>query len=194
MGQGNGLAGSLRITTLTGGSLDITSGSGRFYVTENNSHKTDANTNKSFNGTVVSGIMKTNNKFSIVEALDFGDPFPYVPVDMIDLEYEMADHDCLMLKMKNETTGFGTRSSGRQLKTKTLNLMQSKPGYPIVIDWEGIPVISSSFADEFIGKLFVELGPLTFSAVIRNKNMEDLIRGLLDKAIAQRLKQEHPLL
>jgi len=53
-----------------------------------------------------------------------------------------------------------------------------------------LQVISSSFADEYMGKLFLELGPLHFSASIRNKNMELLVKQLLDKAIMQRLAQE----
>lgn len=191
VGQGNGLAGSLRITTQTGGSLDIISGTGRFYTTTDDSHKTDSERNRSFKGTIVSGVIRMNNKFSIVKALDFGNPVPYAPVDLIDMDYEMQDQNCLLLRMKNETAGFGTRNSGRQLRIKTLNLIQSKQGYPIVVDWDGIPVISSSFADEFMGKLFLELGPLSFSAIVRNKNMEPLIRALLDKAISQRLKQEN---
>jgi hypothetical protein len=50
--------------------------------------------------------------------------------------------------------------------------------------------VSSRFADECMGKLFIDMGALTFSARIKNKGMEELIMRLLDKAIAQRLTQE----
>jgi anti-sigma regulatory factor (Ser/Thr protein kinase) len=189
-GQGNGLAGSLRITTMSNGSLDIVSGTGRFYSTPDDKHKFENLQNQHYKGTCVSGVIKMNKNFSITEALDFGGPIPYASVNMIDINYEMDDKDCLLILMKDETTGFGTRSAGRQLKIKTLNLITSKPNYPIFVDWAGIPVISSSFADEYMGKLFLELGPLNFSSVIRNKNMESLVRQLLDKAISQRLTQE----
>ena len=102
----------------------------------------------------------------------------------------MDDKDCLLLKMKNETTGYGTRRSGLQIRTKIMNLMAAEPTYPLIIDWDGIPVISSSFADEVIGKLFIKLGAMAFSAKVRNVNMERLIQNLLDKAVAQRLTQE----
>ncbi len=188
-GQGNGLAGSLRITTMSNGSLDIISGTGRFYATANDSQKTEGTINQYFKGTSVSGVIRMNKSFSIVKALDFNGKFPYAPVNTIDLNYEMKDKDCLLITMKDETTGVGTRNSGKQMKTKILNLIDSKPNYPVYVDWLGIPVISSSFADEFMGKLFLELGPLNFSAVVRNNNMETLVRQLLDKAIAQRLTQ-----
>ena len=188
-GQGNGLAGSLRITTMTKGSLDITSGSGRFVSTGEKSYKTERGRKHHFKGTSVSGIIQLDKSFSISNALSF-DGKQYTPLNIIDLNYEMADQNCLYVTMKDEDTGFGTRSSGRQLQIKILNLIESKPNYPIIIDWVGVPVISSSFADEFMGKLFIILGAMTFSSLIRNKNMEPLIVQLLDKAIAQRLTQE----
>lgn len=91
------------------------------------------------------------NSFSISKALDFGGSIPYTQINIIDTNYEMQDQDCLLVRMKDETTGFGTRSAGKQLRNKILNLLASKPSYPIYVDWEGIPVTSSSFADEFMG-------------------------------------------
>ncbi|WP_305548624.1 STAS-like domain-containing protein [Sediminibacterium sp.] len=187
-GQGNGLAGTLRITTMTEGSLDITSGSARIISTSSSNKVFENEDLRAFDGTSISGQIITNKKFSISKALEFNGIL-YTPINIIDLEYEMKDQDCLLLEMKKETTGVGTRQSGKQMRNKINNLIQSKKGYPIYVDWNGIPVISSSFADEFMGKLFLEIGPLNFSATIRNKNMEPLIQQLLDKAISQRLTQ-----
>lgn len=189
-GQGNGLAGSLRVTTMTGGSLDITSGAGRLVATLDETRKMVRNRDQTYQGTLVCGQVLMTKEFDISKALDFGNARPYVAVNIIDLQYEMQDSDCLLIIMNTETTGYGSRNSGKQMRTKTLNLLRSKPEYPIIIDWSGIPVISSSFADEFMGKLFLEIGGITFSAKIRNQGMEELIRSLLDKAISQRLTQE----
>lgn len=191
VGQGNGLAGTLKISTMTGGSLDITSGASRFYSTSNVNKSTDEDSMRSHKGTIVSGQIYTTKNFSIGEALNFGGK-AYAPLNIIDQKYEMEDNECLIIKMKEETTGAGTRSAGKQMRVKIINLIDSKPGYPIFIDWDGVPVIASSFADEFIGKLFIELGAMAFSATIRNKNMEQLIQQLLDKAISQRVAQENP--
>lgn len=189
-GQGNGLAGSLRVATLTGGSLEVTSGTARIISTKDETKKNNRRDFQLYKGTLVCGQINVSKDFSISKALNFGMSESYAPGNVIDYHYEMEDEDCLMLKMKNETTGFGTRRSGKQINTKIQNLIQAKPDYPLVIDWEGIPVISSSFADEMIGKLFIKLGAISFSSLIRNVNMEPLIRNLLDKAIAQRLTQE----
>ncbi len=188
-GQGNGLAGSLRFTTMTGGSFEVTSGNGRLLTTQEKTTKNQRKPFQKYNGTLVCGQVKLKSDFSISKALDFGTGVDYTPVDIIETHYEMEDSDCFILKMSDETTGYGSRKSGIQIRTKLTNLMNAEPTYPIVVDWEGIPVISSSFADELMGKLFIKLGAITFSAKIRNVKMENLIKGLLDKAIAQRLTQ-----
>ncbi len=187
-GQGNGLAGSLRITTMSGGSLDITSGTGRIYCTSNHSNELESEKNKWYNGTSVSGQIIMNESFSIGKALEFKG-IKYIPVNIIETKYESEYEDIIKVEMKNETTGVGTRKAGKPLRTKILNFIESKPGYIIIIDWAGIPVISSSFADEFVGKLYADLGRYRFNSIIRNINMEMLIQQLLDKAIAQRLRQ-----
>lgn len=187
-GQGNGLAGTLRITTMTGGSLEIFSGNGRLIATKDTTVRKPLG-GAQFKGVLISGEINIVENFSISEALNFNNQ-PSTFLDIVDLLYEMEDSDCLMLIMKEEATGFGSRKSGLQIKTKLINLLRAKPNYPIIINWDGVPVISSSFADELIGKLFLELGAMTFSFLVKNRNMEPLIQNLLDKAVAQRLTQE----
>ena len=187
-GQGNGLAGSLRITNLTGGSLEILSGNGRLKVTNKETNRKPLRSIY-YKGTMVCGEINITDDFSISEALDFDGKGNYIPMDNIDTKYEMEDQDSLLVQMKEETTGFGSRKSGIQIRNKINNLMKAKPKYPIIIDWSGVPVISSSFTDEFIGKLFLEMGAMYFMATIKNRSMENIVRGLLDKAIAQRLTQ-----
>lgn len=189
-GQGNGLAGSLKITTLTGGSFEITSGAARVLTTLDETSRTPRSFYQYYHGTLVCGQIKIMENFSIAEALNFGNGMDYTPVDLIDRQYEMDDKDCLLFRMKNETTGYGTRKSGLQIRTKITNLLNAQPTYPLVLDWEGVPVISSSFADEVVGKLFLKMGAISFSARIRNVKMEELIKNLLDKAVSQRLAQE----
>ena len=94
-----------------------------------------------------------------------------------------------MLRLCEESTGFGSRLAGRQLRTKCRNLLNAEPAKPLLLDWTGVPLVSSSFADEIVGKLFASLGPLAFSARIRNVGMDATVRGLVDKAIMQRAAQ-----
>jgi len=101
-------------------------------------------------------------------------------------DFPIREHKVYLIVRRRKWKNLDT---GKQINTKMNNLLKAKPNYPLVIDWEGVPVISSSFADEMIGKLFIRLGAISFSSLIRNVNMEPLIRNLLDKAISQRLTQ-----
>lgn len=70
--------------------------------------------------------------------------------------------------------------------------MNAEPDVPMILDWNGIQVIASSYADEFVGKMFVEMGPISFMSRIRNVNMMPFVKTLLDKAIMQRMRQIMP--
>ena len=52
-----------------------------------------------------------------------------------------------------------------------------------------VGVIASSYADEFIGKLFIDIGPIAFNLRIRLVNMSSIVQNLLGRAILQRTYQ-----
>ena len=193
-GQGNGLAGALRIVEMSNGRLEITSGVAHVETGTvpaggspfSNSYRRPPR--QSFPGTVVYVEVGLHAQFRLAEALGFGGE-PHQPTDLIELFYETGAGDALVLKMGDQSTGFGSRSAGRRLRTLCENLLNAEPSKPLILDWSGVPLVSSSFADELAGKLFVALGPLVFSARVRNQGMEAMVRGLVDKAIMQRVAQ-----
>lgn len=185
VGQGNGLAGTLRIINMTGGSFDIMSGRGRLLLTTNDTKKSLMRNDQIYPGTCISGQIGISQEFSVTEALTFG-AVSYTPHNIIDAIYELQETDALMAKVAEESFGVGTREAGKEIRTKVLTLVRAKPGYKMIIDWQGIPVITSSFADEFIGKLFVALGKESYELIIRNINIEPLVEQLIAKAITER--------
>lgn len=190
LGQGNGLAGTLRISTMTGGGFAITSGRGHINYFGGETRRYARRPWEVFGGTLVCADIRIDSKnFSISDALGFNTTHHREKVDYIELNYLNETGDRTTFMVKNESTGFGNRPSGRQLRTKVINILNAEPTCPIFIDWTGIPLISSSFADEFMGKLFLEMGAMNFSARVKNIGMEKLIRDLLDRAIFQRLTQ-----
>ena len=58
---------------------------------------------------------------------------------------------------------------------------------PIKIDFEGVRMISSSFADEFIGKIVVRYGIVDFSRMITMLNMDETITQIINKAVEKRM-------
>lgn len=193
-GQGNGIAGTLRIATLSKGSFQIASGLAQIVVrTDQTSGSPDsrvyeAHEAQRFVGTIVYAELGIDTRFRLSEALGFSGE-PHEPVDIIESMYETDTGDAMVLKLHDESTGFGSRPAGRQLRTKCENLLNAEPAKPLVLDWTGVPLVSSSFADELVGKLFASLGPLGFSVRVRNLGMDATVRGLVDKAIMQRAAQ-----
>lgn len=187
-GQGNGIAGTLRIATMSEGMFEITSGLASLVIRDGQPQMHKRRERLRFSGTIVYAELGLDAHFHLSEALGFSGA-PHQPTDIIELFYETESGDAIVLKLSEESTGFGSRPAGRQLRTKCINLLNADPNKPLLLDWSGIPLVSSSFADELIGKLFAFLGPLAFSARVRNINMEMVVRGLVDKAIMQRAAQ-----
>ena len=50
-------------------------------------------------------------------------------------------------------------------------------------------LISSSFADELIGKLVLEYGFFGFNNVIRLKNMNSLVQTIVQRSVSQRMAE-----
>ena len=77
--------------------------------------------------------------------------------------------------------------SGKPVRNKLLNLVNMSEGV-VCVDFAGVPLLSSSFADEAFGKLFLALGPVAFMQRVKLHNMMDTVEGLVNKAIAQRMR------
>jgi anti-sigma regulatory factor (Ser/Thr protein kinase) len=193
IGQGNGLAGALRIATGSSGSLTILSGQGEVKVIRppgaaEHEHKTYRRRgDEGFEGTMVFVEVMVDELVDLDEALDFGGGGA-VDWDYIDATYG-DDYSDVILRVADEAVGFGTRAAGESFRIKLDNLARAKPSSTIVLDWTGVPLVSSSFADEVLGKLFVEMGPLTFGSRVRSTGMEPLVRKITDRSIMQRAAQ-----
>ena len=89
-----------------------------------------------------------------------------------------------------ETTGYGTRIAGSRVRNKIINyLHRVDTPSKINIDFRGISMISSSFADEFIGKLLAELGFLRFTKIINLNNVSPSIESILNRSVSQRMAE-----
>ncbi len=106
---------------------------------------------------------------------------------MIEMKYESADNGDIFFALKDESELFGFRSAGTPVRNKLKNLVAFLEGNKIVVDLSDIHLVSSSFADEVFGKLFIELGPLNFSTKLEIKNVDPTVKFLIDRAIVQRM-------
>ena len=57
------------------------------------------------------------------------------------------------------------------------------------LDFEGINMISSSFADELIGKIIKEKGFVFFIQVFRLTNLTSFLIAIINRSVEQRMAQ-----
>lgn len=185
VGQGNGLYGSYQICSHSGGEFSIDSGRGKLHYT--NAKGLELREQKiPVHGTLIVAKIDFTNPDLLQEALRFAGK-RHTQVDYIETRYEQYGSNIIQFRIADEALSFGSRLGGTPVATKLENLVRMCPGQPIEVDFETVPIISSSFADEVFGKLFVKLGAMQFMQRIRFKNVVPTVQALVDKAISQRV-------
>jgi hypothetical protein len=184
IGQGNGLWGCYRLAVKSGGKFDIHSGNATLYYTSNAGlhSKREA---VPYTGTGVHCCINYNDNLIIDDILGLGHR-KFDPVDRLELKYEINSDDVVNFKLKDEAESLGSRVAGKKVRTTLRNLIACSE-CKIRVDFSDINLISSSFADEVFGKLFLELGPIGFSNRINLSKVETTVKLLVEKAISQRI-------
>ena len=182
VGAGNGLWGLYQIVTKNDGLLSIHSGRGSLRVqgAETSDSHDDGGwwLSDTHRGAVVDFQLPVDRPIDISNALGME------PVDVIIESFESGGHDSRIRIADGH--GTATRRSGVVARNLVLNLLR-ETHRPVVLDFDGVGMTSASFADELVGKLAGELGPVKFMESIRLENMDSLTRNLVNRAIAHRL-------
>ena len=179
IGQGNGLAGSLRLSEALEGYGNIISGSAAFRQTP------DGNTNVqaivSYPGTTVNFSLQTQHSIDLSEAL-----WGYSPAKTFEFSH-LAQTGILFL-LSAEYSAFGNRASGADLALKLRNIMNDNPNETVIIDFSGVDLTSASFLDEFLAKVIRREGIVTFFNRVQLINTNDFVKRTLDEVVAQRIQ------
>lgn len=189
IGQGNGLYGLHSIVKQGKGRLCITSGSGSYMYENEQIHTYDNIQYLSSESpcTIVDFQLDYSEDLSLDKALVFRGK-EYKPIN-IRLENLEDDFGNVIYKIKDNSEGTGTRESAKRVKNEIFNILQTEPK-TIVLDFSGVAVISSSFADELIAKLLMELGLYQFNRVIRLKNLDSSLQNILQRSVIQRFIED----
>ena len=103
---------------------------------------------------------------------------------------EMEDENgYIYYKIREHAEGTGTRDSAIRVKNEIHNILTEEQK-PIILDFEGITVISSSFADELLAKLFLDFGLFQFNNLIKIKSMDESLQNILHRSVLQRIVEE----
>lgn len=184
---GNGLFGSYRVAALSAeGQFEINSGNGLLYHDRNQKTVQSKYRGTPYAGTAVRCGIGLDNPDLLQDALEFSGEVHHPAHDVVERRFE-DDIGGIIFGVKNEARGdIGSRHGGRRIRQVIENLLRDQA--TVSIDFNGISVISSSFADEVFGRLFVSLGPRGFMRRIEIVNAAPTVEGLIDRAILQRAK------
>ncbi len=183
---GNGLYGSYRVATLSGGQFEINSFNGLLFCKENEGEIENHRNPVPYCGTSVRCGINVSDPELLGKALKFKGRSHDPPYDYIERKFENEEGD-LIFSVKDEAQrDTGSRQGGKRIRGMLENLLREHR--PVILDFDGVGVISSSFADEVFGRLFVEMGPRTFMTRIQMRNVDPTVEGLIDRAIMQRTR------
>jgi hypothetical protein len=185
IGQGNGMFGSYEICSKSNGEFLVDSGYARLRFHPDRGLHIE-NQTIPYSGTLIVATVDFSNPELLENALRFKG-VKYSPVDIVDTKYTQYDTGDIYFKLAEECQSFGSRVSGKPVQNKLLNLIKMSSS-TIWVNFDGVPLLSSSFADEAFGKLFLAVGPVKFMQRVRLHNMTGTVEGLVNKAIAQRMQ------
>ena len=182
VGQGNGMWGLHNIVQANSGSLNVTSGPGLFGL-GGEAPRTSSSVpflSRDNNCTAVDFQIDFDTGISISDSLG-----GYEPANL-RLENLEDDHDNVIFRLADKASGTGTRQSGRALRTEIVNILNQTDSL-VVIDFDGLSVVASSFADELIGKLTVKIGFIQFNQKCTLVGMNDTVQAIVNRSVQQRL-------
>ena len=178
----DGLLGSFRIAKLSGGEFELNSGFALLHASRSgpDEYKTRKRRIR-YSGTVVRCEVAIDNPDLLARALSFPnrshEPRP-------DNEAATAT-----LSITTEAAQeIGSRAGGERVRgTVEQHLRENRS---VTLDFSNVPMISSGFADELLGQLFINLGPRAFMSRIQVRGANPVIDGLIDRAIMRQVREE----
>lgn len=187
VGQGNGMWGLNQIIKENGGRLKILSNGAR-YSYKNGLLETDENSPMPVgiykNATVVDFQIDYSKTINIAKALN-----GYKPTDFWIEERELDD-GIVRFEVTKDSAGTGTRIAAEKFRNIITNTLKEK-NQRIILDFNGVNVVSSSYADELIGKLVVEYGFIYFLAHFKLTNLSPLNISVINRSVEQRMGNKY---
>jgi anti-anti-sigma regulatory factor len=184
--QGNGLFGLRRAVEINGGELCVTSGWGRWGIRsgtvsqETNRYRELAD-REDHQSTLVDWQLDCSQKVRIDEALGGRE----MPSDFLEsIEDDEGVHRVPVVDIEES---LGSRKLGAEIRTRLENYLAAGAKF-VVLDFKGVGVVSSSFADEVLAKLAASMGELEFRRRVFVDNASVTNRGLVETAIRLRLE------
>lgn len=188
--QGNGLFGLRRSVEVNGGALTVTSGWGSWSL---RAGEVDLSTDRwralpdkeDHQSTVIDWQLDCSQKVRIDEAM--GSSYPINDF----LETIEDDSGVYRVSVSEIEESLGSRKLGAEIRTRLENYLNAAAGLQyVVLDFKGVGVVSSSFADEVLGKLAAAMGEQQFRRRVFIENASVTNRSLIERAISLRISDD----
>jgi anti-sigma regulatory factor (Ser/Thr protein kinase) len=186
-GAGNGLYGSYQTASKSGGYFHVHSGNASLSFNPGPRRGLLVKNERiPFDGTLLVSCLDYSVPQLLENALVFGGKKEDRP-DFIELNFEDINEDKVNFSLFIESNGFGTRAAGLPVRNKIINLLNYyNSAFTVIIDFNNVPLLSSSFADEVFGKLFQEIGEKEYRTRMVLRNCDKMNKMLIDRSIHQR--------
>lgn len=183
IGQGNGLWGLHQIVSENTGILNIVSNSACYNLTNNRFQTFDDVPQLLYdNGCIVDFQIVYSKEISISKALGGYEP--------VNLKLESLEDNAgnIRIDLRGKESGVGTRKSGEKIRNELVNIYK-QTSKSITLDFANVNIVSSSFADELIGKLVTEFGFYGFNNLFKLKTMNFNVQSIVQRSVAQRMME-----
>jgi anti-sigma regulatory factor (Ser/Thr protein kinase) len=180
IGQGNGVAGTHEIARVNGGEFVLCSGNS---MLSQRGETGRVDTVPRMPGTAVVLSLDTRKPVDLRAT--------WIGSGTADWNYLNVEGERLVAKggmrIGEECSHVAGREPARSLRRKIEGLLPALEA-PLVLDFTGIRMASSSFLDELLGRLVTTYGVDVLGSKIQVVNMDPLVQGIAESAIAQRVE------
>ncbi|MDO4941149.1 MAG: STAS-like domain-containing protein [Erysipelotrichaceae bacterium] len=188
IGQGNGMWGLKQIVRNNKGHLSVMSGHAikifDYEKDEEEIYDNLAVLGENNQCTRIDFSLNFDNVIDIKESLGNYSVYETINSDIENMENE---NDWIIFDVKKQAIlGTGTRQSGKQLRKYLINIMNTSDK-KIVIDFKDVDMVSSSFADELIAQLILEVGKDVYKERFVLSNVNEYCNIIISSSIRQRV-------
>lgn len=163
------------------GLLEISTGKTRFTFNHIKSNKS-AGPSISKIATSISGGTTIDFRITVDKEINVENAlFGYIPTDLWEEDHELNENT-LVFEIVNESQGTGTRYAANRLRNVIRNAFEQS-GKKIVIDFSGTSIISSSYADELLGKMIEEVGFVKYMTYFSISNVSPINEMMINEAL-----------
>ena len=185
IGQGNGLWGMHQMVTGNQGLLTITSDSASCVFEKGTEY--EMHPMHTLAGHVQFKCTTVDFQLDVSKEIQL--PWPSVKPFQTRIEIQETEQGEIEMRIADRSSGTGTRQAGMNLRNELLNII-AETNNPVTLNFDGVRVISSSYADELFGKLINEIGVSKFMQFVKITNCNDFISDVINRSVTQRIKSQ----